>query len=64
MSTGELQLLRVVIHGDEDDDSPMSVLRSAADRLSECPEQRVFDMTFEYDVMDLRWVGYLYFAME
>ncbi|MFE0647143.1 hypothetical protein ACFVZH_00945 [Streptomyces sp. NPDC059534] len=64
MSTDETRLLRVVVHGDEDDDSPVSVLRAAADRLSERPDRRVVDMTVEYDLTNLRWKGYLYFTEE
>lgn len=62
MSTDELQLLRITVHGDEDDDSPVSVLRRAADRISERPDRRVVDMSFEYDIMNLVWKGYLYFT--
>ncbi|MFF5767351.1 hypothetical protein ACFY8F_33095 [Streptomyces tanashiensis] len=62
MSTDEMRLLRVVVHGDEDDDSPVSVLRRAADRLSERPDLRVVDMTFAYDIENLLWKGYLYFT--
>ncbi|MFD9517945.1 hypothetical protein [Streptomyces sp. NPDC059979] len=64
MSTDELQVLRVVVHGNEDNDSPVSVMRRAADQLSERPGQRVVDMKFEYDVIELRWKGYLYFTEE
>ncbi|MEU6164664.1 hypothetical protein [Streptomyces tanashiensis] len=60
MSTDEMRLLRVVVHGDEDEDSPVSVLRRAADRLSERPDLRVVDMTFAYDIENLLWKGCLY----
>ncbi|MFF8607187.1 hypothetical protein ACF06X_14725 [Streptomyces sp. NPDC015346] len=51
-----------MIHGDEDDQSPVSVLRGAAAAISGRQEQRVVDVTFEYDVMNLRWKGSLYFT--
>ncbi|MBT2441839.1 hypothetical protein J7E93_17320 [Streptomyces sp. ISL-36] len=62
MSAGTARTLRVVVDGDMDDDSPVSVLRRAAALISERPEQRVVDVTFEYDVMNLRWKGSLYFT--
>ncbi|MGW6564965.1 hypothetical protein [Streptomyces sp. NPDC054975] len=51
-----------MVHGDADDDSPVSALRRAAALISERKEQRVVDVTFEYDVMNLRWKGSLYFT--
>ncbi|MFE0645955.1 hypothetical protein ACFW2Y_30760 [Streptomyces sp. NPDC058877] len=64
MSTDEMKLVRVVVQGDEDTDSPVSVLRRAADVLSGRPDRRVIDMTFEYDIANLRWKGFLYFTQQ
>ncbi|MEU9700481.1 hypothetical protein ACF09C_05035 [Streptomyces sp. NPDC014870] len=62
--SGEVTTLRVVVHGDVDDDSPVSVLRRAAGRISERSGRRLVDMAFEYDVLNLRWKGSLYFTEE
>ncbi|MCD2469507.1 hypothetical protein ACWGLB_36860 [Streptomyces sp. NPDC055893] len=64
MSATATNALRIVVHGAEDDASPVPVLRAAAVLVSERPEQQVLDMTFEYDVLNLRWKGSLYFAQK